>query len=209
MPTFHGYSASGNVTAQYVYCNYGTYEDFAELQKAEVELEGKIALVKYGGIFRGLKVKRAEELGMVGAVIYSDPGDDGLVTEANGYEPYPKGPARNPSSVQRGSVEYLCTLPLMISIPLRKLTVYPQPSRQATQPRSAIPPSLEFHANPPKARSPRFPPCPSPTPTHYLYSPPSTPTARPPPPSQSTGTLAAWPTKTSPTTSAPPRLQSP
>ena len=67
VPVFHGYSAaSGDVTAPYVYCNYGTYADFEELQNAGVELEGKIALVKYGFIFRGLKIKRAEELGMVG-----------------------------------------------------------------------------------------------------------------------------------------------
>ena len=107
IPTFHGYSASGNVTASFVYCNYGTYSDFEDLQKEGIELEGKIALIKYGYIFRGLKVKRASELGMVGAILYSDPGDDGEVTEENGYKTYPDGPARNPSSVQRGSVEYL------------------------------------------------------------------------------------------------------
>lgn len=111
IPTFHGYSASGNVTAQFVYVNYGTFADFEDLQKANVSLAGKIALVKYGGIFRGLKVKRAEELGMVGAVIYSDPGDDGDVTEQNGNEAYPDGPARNPSAVQRGSVQWINILP--------------------------------------------------------------------------------------------------
>ena len=107
IPVFHGYSASGNVTAPYVYCNYGTYADFEELQKAGVELEGKIALIKYGGIFRGLKLKRASELGMIGGIIYTDPGDDGDITEENGYKQYPEGPARQESSVQRGSVEYL------------------------------------------------------------------------------------------------------
>jgi N-acetylated-alpha-linked acidic dipeptidase len=107
VPVFHGYSASGNATAQYVYVNYGTYYDFEELVKAGIELEGKIALVKYGRVFRGLKVKRAEELGMLGVVIYSDPGDDGEITEENGYKPYPEGPARHPRAVQRGSVEYL------------------------------------------------------------------------------------------------------
>lgn len=107
IPTFHGYSASGNVTGQYVYVNYGSFWDFADLQARNVSLEGKIALIKYGGVFRGLKVKRAQELGMIGAIIYSDPGDDGEITETNGYKPYPEGPARNPSSVQRGSVEYL------------------------------------------------------------------------------------------------------
>jgi N-acetylated-alpha-linked acidic dipeptidase len=107
VPTFHGYSASGNVTAPYVFCNYGTYHDFEDLRNAGVALEGKIALIKYGYIFRGLKVKRAQDLGMIGAILYSDPGDDGDMTEQNGYEAYPNGPARNPSSVQRGSVEYL------------------------------------------------------------------------------------------------------
>ena len=109
IPVFHGYSASGNVTANYVFCNYGTYKDFEELQAAGISLEGKIALVKYGIIFRGLKVKRASELGMIGVVMYSDPGDDGKMTETNGFKAYPDGPARNPSSVQRGSCQYLCT----------------------------------------------------------------------------------------------------
>jgi N-acetylated-alpha-linked acidic dipeptidase len=109
IPTFHGYSANGNVTAPYVYVNFGTYQDFEDLVKANVSLKGKIALAKYGGVFRGLKVKRAQELGMVGTVIYSDPQEDGEVTEENGYKPYPKGPARNPSAVQRGSTQFLST----------------------------------------------------------------------------------------------------
>lgn len=107
IPTFHGYSATGNVTASYVFVNYGTYADFEELLAHNISLSGKIALIKYGNVFRGLKVKRAQELGMVGAIIYTDPGDDGHITEENGYETYPDGPARNPSSVQRGSCQFL------------------------------------------------------------------------------------------------------
>ena len=107
IPTFHGYSASGNVTAQYVYANYGTYGDFEDLQKANISLVGKIALLRYGHVFRGLKVKRAQELGMVGVIIYSDPGDDGDLTVEEGVPAYPKGPAREPSSVQRGSTQFL------------------------------------------------------------------------------------------------------
>lgn len=110
VPTFHGYSASGNVTAQFVYVNYGTYWDYDDLVKANVSLKGKIAIVKYGHNFRALKIQRAQELGMVGTIIYSDPGDDGDITEAKGYKPYPEGPARNPSSVQRGSTEWLSML---------------------------------------------------------------------------------------------------
>ena len=111
IPTFHGYSANGNVTAQYVYVNFGTYEDYEDLIKANISLEGKIAVAKYGHIFRGLKVKRAQELGMIGAVLYDDPQEDGEITEENGYKPYPNGPARNPSAIQRGSVQFLSILP--------------------------------------------------------------------------------------------------
>lgn len=107
IPTFHGYSASGNVTAQYVYANFGTYQDYEDLIKANVSVEGKIALVKYGRVFRGLKVKRAQELGMIGVVIYTDLQEDGEITEENGYKAYPDGPARHPSAVQRGSVQFL------------------------------------------------------------------------------------------------------
>ena len=107
IPTFHGYSASGNVTGQFVYINFGTYQDFEDLVKANVTLKGNIAIAKYGRIFRGLKVKRAQELGMIGVVIYSDTQEDGEITEPNGYKPYPEGPAKNPSSVQRGSVQFL------------------------------------------------------------------------------------------------------
>lgn len=111
IPTFHGYSASGNVTGQFVYVNYGTYQDYEDLVEAGIDLEGKIAIARYGGIFRGLKVKRAQELGAVGIVLYSDPGDDGDVTEEKGVEKYPKGPARQPSSVQRGSTQFLSFSP--------------------------------------------------------------------------------------------------
>lgn len=109
IPTFHGYSASGNVTAPYVYVNFGTWQDFEDLTAANVSLKGNIAIAKYGHVFRGLKVKRAQELGMVGMVIYTDPQEDGGMTVANGHKAYPEGPARNPSSVQRGSTQFIST----------------------------------------------------------------------------------------------------
>ncbi|USW49007.1 Putative PA domain, transferrin receptor-like, dimerization domain, peptidase M28 [Septoria linicola] len=111
VPVFHGYSADGDVTGQFVYANYGTWWDYEALVKAGIDLKGKIVIAKYGANFRGLKVARASELGAVGVVMYSDPGDDGEITEENGYKTYPDGPARNPSSVQRGSVEYLSFAP--------------------------------------------------------------------------------------------------
>ncbi|ODV88563.1 hypothetical protein CANCADRAFT_32124 [Tortispora caseinolytica NRRL Y-17796] len=111
VPTFHGYSASGNVTAEIVYANYGTHEDYLNLVAKGVSVEGKIVLVRYGKIFRGLKVKGAQDLGAIGVIMYSDLADDGEVTVENGYAAYPDGPARNPSAVQRGSVQYMSLCP--------------------------------------------------------------------------------------------------
>lgn len=48
---------------------------------------------------------------MIGCIIFTDPIDDGNVIEENGYAAYPDGPARNPSSVQRGSVDDLSHAP--------------------------------------------------------------------------------------------------
>lgn len=111
VPTFHGYSASGNVTGKVIYANYGTKKDYDLLVEKGIDFKGKIVLVKYGGLFRGLKVKFAQDLGAVGVLIYSDPIDDGSITLKNGYKAYPDGPARNPSSVQRGSVQFLSYAP--------------------------------------------------------------------------------------------------
>ncbi|GME48237.1 putative glutamate carboxypeptidase protein [Neofusicoccum parvum] len=111
VPAFHGLSWSGNASAEYVYVGRGQQVDFDRLEVLGVPLEGKIALAKYGGPFRGLKVKNAQEHGMIGIVIFTDPGDDGNITEANGYAAYPDGPARNPTSIQRGSVQFLSQYP--------------------------------------------------------------------------------------------------
>ncbi|KAG8988073.1 hypothetical protein FRB90_002974 [Tulasnella sp. 427] len=108
---WHGLSKAGDVTGKLVYVNYGRKEDFDALALRGVNLKGTIAIARYGGLFRGLKVKGAQEAGAIGCVIYSDPRDDGSVTVANGYAPYPAGPARNPSSVQRGSVQFLSKYP--------------------------------------------------------------------------------------------------
>ncbi|KAK5064267.1 hypothetical protein LTR84_000100 [Exophiala bonariae] len=111
VPTFHGYSATGDAEAEYVYVGRGQKVDFERLDALGISVEGKIALARYGGPFRGLKVKNAQERGAIGVVIFTDTADDGNVTEANGYAAYPHGPARNPSSVQRGSVQFLSTYP--------------------------------------------------------------------------------------------------
>lgn len=100
---FHGYSATGDVTAQVVYANYGDVEDFNKLTAAGVDVRGRIVLVRYGKVFRGLKVRNAERAGAAGVLIYSDPADDGYAQA----DAYPRGPGRPADAIQRGSVQFL------------------------------------------------------------------------------------------------------
>lgn len=61
-------SISGNVTSEYIWANYGTYRDYEDLILHGLNLTGKIVLCRYGKVFRGLKVKRAQELGAIGMI---------------------------------------------------------------------------------------------------------------------------------------------
>ncbi|KAL5445374.1 hypothetical protein PMIN07_010136 [Paraphaeosphaeria minitans] len=106
LPAFHGFSANGDVQAKLVYANFGTPDDFANLKRRGIEISGKIVICKYAKIFRGLKVRAAQEHGAVGVIMYNDPQEDGKYTTKNGYEHFPHGPARHPSSIQRGSVDF-------------------------------------------------------------------------------------------------------
>ncbi len=107
IPLFNGYSASGDVTAPVVYVNYGLPPDYEALRRLGIDVKGKIVLARYGGSFRGVKAKVAEENGAIGLIIYSDPADDGYMQG----DVYPKGPWRPASSGQRGSVQYLFQYP--------------------------------------------------------------------------------------------------
>ena len=50
IPTFYAYAASGSVSAEAVYANYGREEDFAYLASRGVDVAGKVALARYGRI---------------------------------------------------------------------------------------------------------------------------------------------------------------
>jgi N-acetylated-alpha-linked acidic dipeptidase len=103
LPAFNGASASGDITADVVYANYGTLADFKKLAELGISVKGKIVMVRYGGNFRGVKVYIAQQYGAAGVLIYSDPADDGY----DRGDAYPRGPYRPPSAVQRGSVQFL------------------------------------------------------------------------------------------------------
>ena len=104
---FNSSSASGDVNGEVIYANYGRLEDFNELAAQHIDLHGKIVICRYGMNFRGVKVYIAEQRGAAGVLIYSDPQDDGYYKG----DPYPIGPWRPETGVQRGSVQYLFKYP--------------------------------------------------------------------------------------------------
>jgi N-acetylated-alpha-linked acidic dipeptidase len=100
LPTFNAYSADGDVTANLVYVNYGTPEDYEQLAKLGVDVKGQIVIARYGRSWRGIKPKVAAEHGAAGCIIYSDPRDDGFFQG----DVYGQGAWRPGDGVQRGSV---------------------------------------------------------------------------------------------------------
>ena len=107
VPGFNAYSPSGEATGQVVYVNYGREEDYQTLRELGVSVKGKIALARYGKIFRGSKAYLAEREGAAALILYSDPADDGYMKG----DVYPFGPYRPEFGVQRGSILYMFLYP--------------------------------------------------------------------------------------------------
>jgi N-acetylated-alpha-linked acidic dipeptidase len=134
---YNGYSPTGDVEGDVVYANYGTPADIAALKKLGIDLKGKILLVRYGSNFRGVKTFVAQENGVAGVVIYSDPINDGWFKG----EKYPNGPWRPDTGVQRGSVAYMFeyagdpTTPGVASTPNLPDSQRTDPSKAAAEPR--------------------------------------------------------------------------
>ena len=78
---FLGYSPSGKASGELVYVNYGRVQDFKQLKNLSVNVTGKIAIMRYGRIFRGNMVMlgfflrsafTAKCIIMIGKMIYFD-----------------------------------------------------------------------------------------------------------------------------------------
>ena len=101
LPAYNIYGGDGDVTGDLVYLNHGMPDDYKDLARRGIDVKGKIVITRYGGGWRGLKPKLAQEHGALGCIIYSDPKEDG-------YGPgdvYPKGGFRPAEGLQRGSVQ--------------------------------------------------------------------------------------------------------
>ncbi len=107
LPAWVAFAGDGDVTADLVFVNYGMPDDYKALDRMGISVKGRIVIARYGGGWRGLKPKLAQEHGAIGCIIYSDPADDGYGQD----DIYPKGPARPPQAFQRGSVADMTTYP--------------------------------------------------------------------------------------------------
>ncbi|OGM49268.1 putative glutamate carboxypeptidase [Aspergillus bombycis] len=100
-PQFFSCTPNANVTAPFVFVNYGTDSDYDDLMHSNIDVSGMIGIMKQGKPYIRSALGEAQKRGMVGLVVYLDPEFDENVTEAHGYLPFPEGPARAPSSVVR------------------------------------------------------------------------------------------------------------
>ena len=100
LPTYNAYSIDGDVTGTLVYVNYGTTEDYEQLERLGISVKGCVVIARYGASWRGIKPKLAADHGAIGCIIYSDPHEDGFYQG----DVFPAGPYRPKDGVQRGSV---------------------------------------------------------------------------------------------------------
>lgn len=104
---YNAYSPSADVRGELVYVNYGIPEDYSRLADLGIDVRGKIAMARYGKVYRGVKNKVAAEHGAAGLILFSDPADDGYTKGPV----YPNGPWRPADGIQRGTLLYLFDYP--------------------------------------------------------------------------------------------------
>ncbi len=88
LPVYNAYGASGDVTGEVVYANFGIPQDYEWLRKQGIDVKGKIVITRYGKSWRGIKPKVAAEHGAIACLIYSDPHEDGYFEG----DTFPQGP---------------------------------------------------------------------------------------------------------------------
>ncbi|MDZ4771645.1 MAG: M28 family peptidase [Planctomycetota bacterium] len=96
LPLCNAWSASGEVRAQVVDVGQGLRADFERLKAIGVDVKGKIALARYGGAYRGIKVDLATQYGCVAVLLFHEKRTEG--------EAYPSGPWKPGFEGERGSI---------------------------------------------------------------------------------------------------------
>ncbi|KUF96467.1 hypothetical protein AM588_10006044 [Phytophthora nicotianae] len=98
---FHLYSKNGTASGPIVYAHFGSSEDYQALAQNNINVAGKIVLVRMGGdVSLPAKVVIASKFGAVGVLTYTDPADDGSARGPTA----PDGPWRPSSTSTFGNV---------------------------------------------------------------------------------------------------------
>lgn len=100
VPLYNAWSASGTVRGPVVDAGRGLRVDFERLRAAGVDLRGAVALCRYGGSYRGIKVDLAAQYGCAAVLLWTDPETDG----AGRGPTWPAGPWKHEHEAQRGSI---------------------------------------------------------------------------------------------------------
>ena len=85
-----GFAKEGTAEGNLLYVNYGRTEDFEVLKNnfSISNCSGYIVIMRYGKIFRGDKVKNAQDCGANGAILYNDPKDYAILGQDKVYPQY-------------------------------------------------------------------------------------------------------------------------
>ncbi|XP_041094342.1 aminopeptidase NAALADL1-like [Polyodon spathula] len=99
---YAAYAPAGHPKGKLVYANQGKVSDYEFLNKT-IDLNGTIAIVRYGGAGRADKAINGAKFGVAGVLVYTDPADinDGKMSDAT--ETYPHSWYLPPSGAERGS----------------------------------------------------------------------------------------------------------
>ncbi|XP_063002312.1 aminopeptidase NAALADL1 [Elgaria multicarinata webbii] len=99
---YAAYAPPGNPKGKLVYANQGKMSDYEYLIKQNIDLNGTIAITRYGGAGRAAKAINGAQFGVIGVVVYTDPADinDG---KSSAEDTYPNSWYMPSSAVERGS----------------------------------------------------------------------------------------------------------
>ncbi|MBK7875913.1 MAG: M28 family peptidase [Planctomycetes bacterium] len=100
VPKYNAWSKSADVTGEVVDAGFGTRADFERLKTLGVDLAGKVALVRYGRCYRGIKVDLAARYGCAAVLLFTESAVDGAAKGPT----WPAGPWKPGTDAQRGSI---------------------------------------------------------------------------------------------------------
>ncbi|XP_067928458.1 putative N-acetylated-alpha-linked acidic dipeptidase isoform X2 [Watersipora subatra] len=124
VPPFNGYAKAADVTrTKAYYVNYCRAEDFDHMVEKGLNLTDAIVICRYGKIFRGNKVKLAQQLGAVAVILYNDPAESVYGVNATYEETFPHSWFLPPSGVERGGTSTAKGDPLTEGYPAKDYAI--------------------------------------------------------------------------------------